>query len=120
MKKLLIILLSLTITVSASAQFHHAHVVVVGGGYYGSYYPYYGAYYGFGYPYPYYPYYGYGYRPTRLDLKIEDIQNDYKEKIWAAKHDEGLPHKERRAEVRRLKKERDDAILNARKNYYHR
>ena len=118
MKKLLIIMLSLTMAVSASAQFHHTHVVVVGG--YGAYYPYYNPYYyGFGYPY-YYPYYGYAYRPTKLDLKIEDIQNDYKEKIWAARHDKGLPRKERRAEVHKLKKERDAAILDARKNYYHR
>ena len=58
MKKLLIIMLSLTMALGASARhgFYHSHVVVVGGGYYGPYYPY-GI--GFGYPYPY-PYYGYG------------------------------------------------------------
>ena len=110
-------MLSLTMAMSASAQHgFHSHVVVVGG--YGGYYPYYGPYYGL--YYPYYPYYGYAAMPTKLDMKIENIKADYKEKIWAAKHDEGLPRKERRIEVRQLKKERDDAILNARKNYYHR
>ena len=116
MKKLLIIMLSLSLAIGASAQYKH--VVVVGG--YG-YRPYYGTYVGVGYPYPYpyYPYYGYD-RPTKLDLKIEDIKNEYKEKIWAAKHDQGLPHKERRANVRALKNERDAAILDARRNFYRR
>ena len=104
-------------TVSAQRHFH-SRVVVVGGGY-GPYYPYgYGI--GLGYPYPYYPYYGYPSRPTKLDLKIEDIKNDYQEKIWAARHDNSLSHKERRQEVRQLKHDRDQEIIDARRNYYKR
>jgi hypothetical protein len=120
MKKLLIIMLSLTMALGASAQhFYHSHVVVVGG--YSPYYYNYGPFYPYyGYPYYPYPYYGYAYRPTKLDLKIEDIRNDYQEKIWAAKHDKSLPHKERRQQVRRLKHDRDEAIINARRNYYRR
>ena len=116
MKKLLIIMLSLSMVLAASAQhsFYHSHVVVVGGGYYGPYYPY-GI--GFGYPYPYY---GYPLRPTKLDIRIEDIKNDYKERIWAVRHDKSLPGKERRREVRQLKHDRDQAILDVRKNYYRR
>jgi len=123
MKKVLILILSLTITLGVFAQFrghggyyYAPHVTIVGG--YPPYYPYYyNPFYApyFGYPY-YYPYYGY--RPTKLDRKIEDIKNDYQEKIWAVKHDKGLTHKERRKKVRDLKHERDKAISDTRLNYY--
>jgi hypothetical protein len=115
MKKLLIMLIAITMAVGAYAQHSH-RVVVVGAGfgpYYNPYYPYYG------YAYPY-PRYALGHRPTKLDLKIEDIQNDYKQRIWAAKHDTTLPHKERRREVRQLKHDRDQAISDAKHNYYRR
>jgi hypothetical protein len=120
MKKLLIIILSLTMALGASAQhgFYRSHVVVVGGAYGPYYSPYYYPF-GFGYPYYPYPYYGYAPMPTRLDLKIENIQNDYKQRIWAVKHDKNLPGAERRRQVRQLKHDRDAAILDARKNYYH-
>jgi len=112
-------MLSLTMAMGASAQhgYYHSHVVVAGGGYYGPYYPYYPYGIGFGYPYPYY---GYPARPTKLDLKIEDIKNDYQERIWAVRHDKSLPGKERRHEVRQLKHDRDQAIIDARRNYYRR
>jgi hypothetical protein len=73
-------------------------------------------YYGF-YPYSYPPYW-YHYRPTKLDLQIEDIKTDYEEKIWSARHDKTLSAKERRKEARELKHERDQAINDAEKNYY--
>jgi hypothetical protein len=118
MKKLLIVLLSLTMAFTVSAQRHfHSHVVVVGG--YAPYYPY-GYGFGFGYGYPYYPYYGYPSRPTKLDLQIEDIKNDYQDRIWGAKHDNSLSPKERRQEVRQLKHDRDQAIIDAKRNYYKR
>ena len=94
--------------------------VAVGG--YVPIYPYYGfGYAPFGYGYGYPPYYGYShpYRPSKLDLKIEDIKKDYQDKIYSVKHDKTLTGKERRNEVRNLKLERDEAVADARKNYYH-
>src|ERR1700710_2567710 len=118
MKKISIVMLSFMMALSVSAQRGHFHsTVIVGGGYSPYYNPYYSyGYYGLGYPYP--RYYGRGYRPTKLDLKIEDIENDYKQRIWGAKHDESLTHKERRQEVRQLKHDRDQAITDAKRNYY--
>jgi hypothetical protein len=120
MKRLLIIMISVALAGSVSAQhFSHGGVaysprVVVAGGYY----PYYG--YGFGFSpfYPYYPY-GYGYnRPSKMDMQIQDIKNDYKDKIWSAKHDSSLAKKDRRQKIRELKHERDNAINDLKKNYY--
>jgi len=114
MKKLLIIVVALTIAVSVSAQGHYrwhggygSRIVVVGG--YAPYYPYYDPF--------YYPRY-YQVRPTKLDMKIEDIQYEYSEKIKAARHDKGIPRKERRAEIRELKHEREQAIMDAKRSYY--
>ena len=126
MKRLLIIMLSLGLVVSASAQrhgggggYHYArpHVTVV----YGAYAPLY-PYYGFGYSpfgYPYYTPYGYGYnRPSKLTLQIEDIKNDYRDKISSAKHDKSLSKQQRKETVRELKRQRDQLIDEKKKNYY--
>lgn len=125
MKKLMIILLSIGITTAASAQkvavgigahyggFYRPHTTVVVGGYTPLYYPYY-----WGPYYRPYGYYRYGYRPTKLDLQIADIKNDYAEKISAARHDKTVPGKERRANVRQLKHDRDQAIIDAQRAYY--
>jgi hypothetical protein len=118
MKKLLIIFLSLIIVISASAQ--HRYVgrpyyrprttVVVSGGYY----PYYPA-----YPYSY-GYWGYRpyYRPSRLTLQIEDIQADYRDRIWSVRHDDGLSKKERKRKIHELKSDIDEAIRDTERNYY--
>ena len=107
MKKLLIVMISLALAGSVSAQrigghgFYGAPRVVVTGGYY----PYYGLGFGFGpfYPYPYG--YGYGYnRPSKMSMQIQDIKNDYKDKIWSAKHDTSLTRKERRMKVTYMKR----------------
>ena len=124
MKKLLIILLATGLALCVSAQkFYHGgrpyygrSRVVISSGIYSP-YPYYGSYYG----YPFYPYphdYYYMGRPTKLELKIEDIKNDYGEKIWSARHDKSLPRKERRKNVHLLKHERDQAIIQAKRDYY--
>ena len=123
MKRLLIVLLSLGLVAGASAQVH-------GGGYhyvrprvavvYGAYAPFY-PYYGFGYSPFGYPYYGapYGYnRPSKLTLQIEDIKNDYKDKIWSVKHDKSLSRQDRKQKVRELKHERDQMIDDKKMNYY--
>ena len=130
MKKLLVILMSLGLAYGASAQSHgirgggyvyHPRVVVgVGVGYgfgYGPYYPW-GWYGPWGYPYPPY-YYGQGAMPTRLALQVEDIKNDYKAQIKATRHDKTIARSERHARIRTLKHDRDQAIIQARKDYYY-
>ncbi len=87
--------------------------------------------YGFGYGYGYAPfyyspfgYYPYGYstayahRPSKLDMKIQDIKSDYDDKIYSAKHDNSLTRKERKETVHQLKVERDQAINDLKSNYY--
>jgi hypothetical protein len=125
---MIICALGLTLTVStASAQkviravprYHphpRTHVVVgVGMGAWGPYYPYY---YSPFYAYP--PAYGYYARPSKLDLEIQDIRNDYQDRIWSARHDDSLTRKQKRQKVHELKHERDQEILNAKKDYYKR
>ncbi len=141
MKKLLIILMSISLSLGVSAQrighgfagkgFYSPHYysrphVYIGGyaPFYGYGYPFYGfstsyPFYGFGYPYYGYPY-GYNhYRPTsKLAMQIEDIKSDYKDKIWSARQDKSLTRAERRKEIRNLKRERDQAVIDAQRNYY--
>ena len=126
MKTLLLIVALALGAISASAQH-----IIRGGGYvhrppvivrsYAPIYPYMGFYAPFGY-YPGYNYYpGQAYsRPSKLDMKIDDIKSDYKDRIWSARHDSSLSHAERRTEVRRLKTERDQAIEDLKMNYYKR
>lgn len=122
MKKLLIIICVLGVTLQASAQKvvrvapHYVRPrVVVGVGAY-PFYPW--SFYDPFYGYP--PAYGYYHRPSKLDLEIEDIQNDYKDRIWSARHDESLSRHDRKEKVHELKHERDEAITQAKKDYYKR
>ncbi|MFI5152250.1 MAG: hypothetical protein ACHQET_02875 [Chitinophagales bacterium] len=125
MKKLLVIIIAMSLAGAASAQRAHVGVVhyyrppvIVGVGAYAPFYPYIG--FGFSpfYPYPYYPYaYGYS-RPSKLALQIEDIRNDYRDKIHSAKSDKSLSKSERKEKAHELKSERDQAIDNLKKNYY--
>ncbi len=78
---------------------------------------------GLGYGYspfysPYYPYRRYAERPSQLDLQIEDIKNDYSYQISSVKHDKSLPKDERKQKVRDLKHQREDAIIEAKKEHY--
>ncbi len=124
MKKLFVIVLSMIIVAAAAAQvkggghywrggrYYHPHtrvIVGVGAGYYSPYY----------YPFYSYPPYGYGYwRPSRLELKIEDIQADYKDRIYSVRHDKSISKSERKATIRQLKSDRELAIHDAQRNYY--
>lgn len=140
MKKLLVILFSLGLAVGATAQ------PKIGGGFRGGFsggggvhyvrprvtviapvapmYPYYGYGLGLGYGYGYSPFYDpfyrqrYEGRPSQLDLQIEDIKNDYRYQISSVKHDKSLSKDERKQKVRDLKHQREDEIINAKKNYY--
>lgn len=132
MKKLFIVLMALAFASGVSAQhgigggkgahYVRPRVSVAIGGYIPlNPYPYYGVspYYGFSPAYGYGLGYGaYGHRPSRLDLKIEDIRNDYSDRIWSVKHDTSLTRKERRQKVHELRHERDQAITDAKRSYY--
>ena len=121
MKKIFVILLSLGIVVAASAQkrfvtpYHRYYrprtSIIVSGGYY-----------------PYYPmYYDYGFwgqpnyynRPSKLTLEIQDIQSDYKDRVWSVRHDDRLTKRERKQKIRELKSERDLAVRDAERNYHY-
>ena len=139
-RNLLIVLFSFGLALGASAQRGiHGGSVAMGHGYYHGggwgYYPrtYVGVGFGLGYPwwgwgygwygpwyggYPAY-YYGYGAMPNQLELQVQDIKNDYQQRIKDVKHDKSLTHKERRAKIDQLKTERDDAIVQARHDYFY-
>jgi hypothetical protein len=132
MKKPLIILFSVGLALGASAQRGHiVHgggfysrpriVVGVGVGAYSPFYPYYGFGYGpfspFGYPYGY-PGYGHSAISTKLASKIEDIKNAYQAQIDDTRNDKSLTGKEKRQKVREIKHEREEAITQAKRDYY--
>ena len=120
MKKILIMLIATGFAITASAAIIHPRGgyydarprVIVSSGFYSPFFPYYGyGYYG-------YPYFGHVTKPTKLDLRIDDIQNDYKEKIEAARHDKTVARKDRKENVRLLKHEREQAIIQAKRDCY--
>jgi len=122
MKKISIVLFSVILALSASAQKVIVRPVPVGPRviYYSR--PYWNPYYygglGFGFNYPIYgrPYYRY--HQTKLDKQIQDIEDDYSDRIESVRSDDSLSGHERRVKVRELKHERDDAIYDLKKNYY--
>ncbi|MBO9203636.1 MULTISPECIES: hypothetical protein [Niastella] len=138
MKKLLLIpgsLLLLATGVTAQVHYHGGryyfppppppHVSIgigFGVGPYFPAYPYYG-------PPPYfaYPPIGFGFnfnggnhyaRPSKLDLQIQAIKDDYNERIDLVKHDKSLKRKERKQLIHELEAERDKDIAKAQKDYY--
>ena len=126
MKKIIAIILICGIGLSASAQHSkgshrsvrsHSHLSIGIGGH---------SHYGYGYnrfysPFNSYPYQSYGYnRPSQLDLDIQDINNDYRDRISSARQDKSLTRQERKEIIRSLKYEREKAIIDARRNYYKR
>jgi len=112
MKAILMLCVAFVITASASAQRNSRHKyprprtqtsvsIGIGGGYS-----------------PYHsPFYS---RTTRLDNEIANIRADYNDRIWYARHDKSFSKSERKAEIRRLKSERDRAIRDAQYSYYRR
>jgi len=129
MKKLLICGLSIMMAMSVSAQYHGGYYygrprISIGIGGYFPMYPYYGYSPFYAYPPLGYPYgYGYGYRynrptPSKLDLQIQEINNDYNHQIWEVRHDKSIKRKERKKQIHELEHERDKAIIQAKKAYY--
>jgi hypothetical protein len=119
MKKILMILVIAVMALRVSAQkvivprYYSQPRVYVTTGFYPPLYPY--SYYGMLYPYPYavHPY-----RETKLERKIDDIKRDYQDRIWSARHNKTLSRKERKTTIHELNHERDQAILDAKQNYY--
>ena len=120
-------LVSVTLSLGVSAQrkgyhyVYHPRVYVAPFGYglgYG--YPYFGyPYFGspyYGYPFDY-PYYGNRPMPYKLSLQIQSIKVDYNNKIREARKDKSLSHSQRRQEIRSLKAERDQDIIDAQRNF---
>lgn len=134
MKKSLIILLAAVLALGATAQpkigggfrsggVHYVRPRVTVVAPYTYIRPSYGLGLGLGYGYspfysPYYPYRRYAERPSQLDLQIEDIKNDYSYHISSVKHDKSFPKDERKQKVRDLKHQREDAIIEAKRDYY--
>jgi len=123
MKKFIVILFATFLTTGVFAQ-----KVIRGGGVriiaprpviaWGAYSPFY---------YGYNPYWGLGNpngynqmhnRPTKLDLQIADIKNDYQQKIRSARSDKSISKSERKQIITDLKHDREQEIIEAKRNYY--
>lgn len=127
MKKIIIILLAAFVTTAASAMpaagtiggphggWHGGYYrprVIVGGGWYSPWYGPWGGFYG-------YPWYAYPPTPpSKLDIQISSIRVNYADKIRSARMDKELTKQARKNIIRDLKTQRENAILDAKKNFY--
>ena len=124
MKKISIVLFSVIMVLSASAQkivvaprVHTVpHVVYYPRPYFYNPYFYNPYYFGFNYWYGQPAYYYH--RPTKLERQIQDIENEYSDRIKSVRADDSLTHHERREKIHDLRHERDQAIDDAKKSYY--
>ena len=55
--------------------------------------------------------------PYKLSLQIQSIKADYRDKIRDARKDKSLSHSQKRQEIRSLKAERDQEIIDAQRNF---
>ena len=129
MKTLSIIIIFISLSFGAAAQHRVGGYYHGGGTYYHVYSPrvyvnpfgYGYSYYPFGYygnPYAYgYPYYGNRREPYKLTLEIQSIKADYKTKIRNIRKDKSISHHERRMEIRNLKDQRDQDVIDAQRNF---
>jgi hypothetical protein len=125
MKKISIVLFSIILALSASAQKVvvaprvHAgpRVIYYSRPYFYNPYHYAPYYYGFNYSWYGRPAYYY-HKPTKLERQVQDIENEYSDRVKSVKADDSLTHHERREKIRELRHERNEAIDDAKKNYY--
>ncbi len=135
MKRIMVIMLALGLAITTGAHatspvkgvYPRARVIVVS--------PYYGYAPGFGFRYspfynpynsPFYsPFYDPFYRsgsieriPSELQLKIDEIENNYSYQISTARGDKSVSKAERKQKIRELKHQRESAIIAAKRNYY--
>jgi hypothetical protein len=68
--------------------------------------------------YSWYSHPAYYNRPTKMDLKIQDIENDYADRIRSVRADDSLTRHEKKEKIRELKHERGDAVNDLKKTYY--
>ncbi|MDB5191373.1 MAG: hypothetical protein JWQ96_936 [Segetibacter sp.] len=131
MKRLIIIIFALTIAASSEAQkirggrvYQRPRVVMAA-----PIYPGLGFGYGFGMGYRYSPFYSpfydpfyrsprYELEPKELQLQVEDIENEYDYRISTTRRDKSISGRERRQKIRDIKHGRDNAIIDAKRNYY--
>jgi len=120
MKKISVVLFSVILALSASAQKVIVRPVMHVGPrivYYSR--PYFNPYYfGFGYNYPLYGRPAYYYHPTKMEKQIQNIEDDYSDRINSVRADDSLTGHERRVKIRALRHERDQAENDLKKNYY--
>lgn len=73
-------------------------------------------------PFGYNPYFGFRQdrvsAPTQLDLSIEKIKSDYSHEISSLRHDKSISKSERKHAIRDLKHSRENAIIEAKEDYY--
>ena len=123
----MVIVISLGFASVAAAQSHGGVVGVHSYGYvvqprisvgFG-YYPFYSPFGYYGLPYgAYYPY-GAGYsRQSNLQRKEDEIRSDYADRIYSVHQDNNLTSKQKRQEIRALKKQRKQDIHDLVVNYH--
>ena len=129
MKKLIVVMICSGLGFAASAQkvrtvavYHNVYAFQpafgFGVGYYAPFYSPFGYY---GLPYgAYYPYGSTYSRPSKLQREEEDIRSDYADRIYSVRQDESLTNKQKRQEVRALKKQRDQEIHDLVVSYHQR
>ena len=129
MKKLIVVVVicvGLGFTASAQkvrtvAVYHSVYVQPAFGFGLGYYPPFYSPYGFYGLPYgAYYPYGNMYSRPSKLQKEEEDIRSDYADRIYSVRQDESLTNKQKRQEVRSLKKQRDQEIHDLVVSYHQR
>jgi|SRR5450432_1105287 len=125
MKKIIVIVMCVGLVYGATAQkvhtvaVYHGPVYVYppsfGVGYFSPFYRpfgYYGLPYAGSYPY------GMAKSSSKLQEKEEDIRSDYADRIYSVRQDNSLTNKEKRKNVRALKKERNQEIHDLVVNYH--
>jgi hypothetical protein len=127
MKKLFVVAICAGLTFTAAAQkvrsvavYHSVYAyrpaIGFGIGYYPPFYSPFGYY---GLPYgAYYPYGSMYSRPSKLQRQEEDIRSDYADRIYSVRQDDSLTNKQKRQEVRTLKKQRDQEIHDLVTSYH--
>lgn len=129
MKKLIVVLICVGLGFTVSAQkvrtvtvYHNVYAFQpafgFGVGYYAPFYSPFGYY---GLPYgAYYPYGSMYSRPSKMQREEEDIRSDYADRIYSVRQDDSLTNKQKRQEVRALKKQRDLEIHDLIVSYHQR
>ena len=129
MKKFIVVLICVGLGLTAAAQkvrtiavYHNVYAFRPAFGFGVGYYPPFYSPFGFyGLPYgAYYPYGNMYSRPSKLQKEEEDIRSDYADRIYSVRQDNSLTNKQKRQEVRSLKKQRDQEIHDLVVSYHQR